>query len=75
MVGFWDNRTIQSGCFSDMPTWTSTFQPIELQMYYSAKGIVFSASKSNEHYGASDTIMPASADMTMGLYLGRPAEV
>lgn len=75
VVSFWDNRTIQSGCFSDMPTWTSTFQPIELQMYYSAKGIVFNASKSNEHYGASDTVMPASADLSIGLYLGITSKI
>ena len=33
----------------------------------------FEASRSNSEYGASDTIMPASADMTVGLYLGRSA--
>jgi len=36
-------------------------------------GIKFAASKSTSIYGSSNTVMPESVDMTMGLYLGRPA--
>ena len=35
--------------------------------------ISFIASRSNAEYGAQSTVTPASADMTMGLYLGRTA--
>ena len=35
----------------------------------------FDASLSNSEYGSSSTVMPASADMPVGIYLGRPAEV
>jgi len=38
-------------------------------------GIQMDASRSNSHYGASSTVMPASADMTVALYLGRASEV
>lgn len=30
----------------------------------------FDASRANDCYGASDSVMPPSVDMTMGLYLG-----
>ena len=33
----------------------------------------FSAEKANSIYGLYDTVMPASADMIIGLYLGRTA--
>jgi len=36
-------------------------------------GFTFKASRSASEYGASDTVMPASVDMTVVLYLGRPA--
>lgn len=36
-------------------------------------GIAFDASWSSSVYSGSDTVMPASADMTVGLYLGRTA--
>lgn len=32
--------------------------------------IILDASRSNSEYGASDTVMPASADITLGIYLG-----
>ena len=35
----------------------------------------FAASRSSAQYGAQSTVMPASADMPIGLYLGRPAEI
>ena len=38
-------------------------------------GFTFKASRSSSEYGASNTVMPASVDMSVGLYLGRPAEV
>ena len=31
------------------------------------------ASRSNSEYGAQSTVMPASADMAVGIYLGRSA--
>ena len=36
-------------------------------------GFVFRASLSNPTYGAQSTVMPESADILCGLYLGRPA--
>ena len=42
---------------------------------YNISGISVDASKASSVYGSSDTVMPASADMAVGLYLGRPAEV
>ena len=33
------------------------------------------ASRYSQTYGSSDTVMPASADLLFGLYLGRPAEI
>lgn len=39
------------------------------------KAAHFALSNGNALYGASSTVMPASADITAGLYLGRPAEV
>lgn len=38
-------------------------------------GLSFDASRSNAMYGSSDTVMPASADIPVALYLGRRAEV
>ena len=35
--------------------------------------LIFSANGYNRTYGASSTVMPASADVVMGLYLGRTA--
>ena len=35
--------------------------------------LLLNASLSNGTYGASNTVMPASTDMTVGLYLGRSA--
>ena len=37
--------------------------------------LLLNASLSNGTYGASNTVMPASTDMHMGIYLGRPAKV
>ena len=36
-------------------------------------GLSFAASYSSPLYGSTNTVMPACADMTMGLYLGRTA--
>ena len=43
----------------------------------SSKGRVatFLASRSNSQYGASDTVMPASADILVAVYLGRTPKV
>lgn len=38
-------------------------------------GIVIDSSLGSDIYGASDTVMPASADMPVGIYLGCPSEV
>lgn len=38
-------------------------------------GIQIDPSLVSDIYGAVDTVMPASADMAVGIYLGRPAEV
>ena len=44
----------------------------ELLIYRAAK---FDLSSSNAIFGNSDTVMPSSADLAVGLYLGRYAEV
>jgi len=36
-------------------------------------GLEFSAARSSPVYGRAATIMPESADMAVGIYLGRPA--
>lgn len=38
-------------------------------------GLSFAASQSSSLYGSSDTVMPASVDMKMGIYLGRTPQV
>ena len=42
-------------------------------VHYGWDGVNFYASRSNSEYGAQSTVMPASADMIFGLYLGTPA--
>ena len=42
-------------------------------VHYGWDGVSFYASRSNSEYGAQSTVMPASADMIFGLYLGTPA--
>lgn len=37
--------------------------------------IKFDAARANVTYGRSSTVMPSSADLSMGIYLGRLAEV
>ena len=37
--------------------------------------ILFDASRCSPVYGAADTIMPESVNVTAGLYLGRPSDV
>ena len=45
-----------------------------LQGGNTARGVIsFMPSLSSVIYGASSTVMPASVDTQMGLYLGRPA--
>lgn len=41
--------------------------------YYKLANIIIDASISSLIYGASDTVMPASTDVVVGLYLGRTA--
>lgn len=38
-----------------------------------ASGAKFDASRSSAEYGAQSTVMPASADMAFGIYLGHTA--
>ena len=40
-----------------------------------SSNIFFAASRVSPVYGASDTVMPASFDVPVALYLGSPAEV
>ena len=37
--------------------------------------ITIDLSKGSSEYGASSTVMPASADITVGIYLGRSAKI
>ena len=47
-----------------------------LQGGNTARGVIsFLPSLSSPIYAASNTVMPASADMPVGIYLGRSAEV
>ena len=38
-------------------------------------GIVIDSSLGSDIYGASDTVMTASADMPVGIYLGKTAQI
>ena len=38
-------------------------------------GIKLALSNGSDFYGAADTVMPASADITVGIYLGRSAKI
>ena len=63
-----------AGCF-----YLSDVQPASAPPYNGSDGynlasnVRIQASRSSSVYGASSTVMPASADVSMGLYLGRPA--
>ena len=63
-----------TGAFTTPGTKTTIQRPSSLVVVeYNGDGIVFDASLSNSEYGSSSTVMPASADMFYGLYLGRTA--
>ena len=63
-----------AGCF-----YLSDVQPASTPPYNGSAGynlasnVRIQASRSSSVYGASSTVMPASADVSMGLYLGRLA--
>lgn len=72
--GYWANKSIAEGALG--------FSVIETEQSYSGgsepvtvRNMTLAASLSNPIYGASSTVMPASADMAIGIYLGRAAEV
>ena len=75
----WTNALIPTyahdGCF-----YASTYQAAQLnQTGTTAVENTFTlgmkASKANGTFGKSSTVMPASTDLFMGIYLGRSAEV
>ena len=44
-------------------------------IHYGWDGVDFYASRSNPEYGAQVTVTPASADMAVGIYLGKTAQI
>lgn len=75
-VGWSDPTLFPSGVFSSGGTeWEGgSLQVVEASdMNGGAHVVIFDAADGNPIYGASDAVMPASADMTVALYLGRTA--
>ncbi|WP_346666330.1 hypothetical protein [uncultured Mailhella sp.] len=69
-VTIWAHH-LDKGALSSIMNTKSYASPAEaVSEYYDVE---IDASRSNSIYAASDTVMPASADMTMALYLGRTA--
>lgn len=65
-----------TGAFTTPGTKTTIQRPSSLEVVeYNGDGIVFDASLSNSEYGSSSTVMPASVDVTAGIYLGHSAKV
>ena len=63
------------GAFFQLIQSGETFGRVTPQMIDTDVIIDFLASRYSETYGASDTVMPASVDMKMGIYLGQTAQV
>ena len=69
-VTIWAHR-LDHGALSSVLNTKSYASPVgQSQEYYD---IEVDASLSNNIFGASDTVMPASSDIITGIYLGRSA--
>lgn len=64
------HSVVPTGCFKQSNTYSVDARTTTPGVVLYGLNIRCAASDSSPCYGASDTIMPASADMTMGLYLG-----
>ena len=70
-VGAWIRMTEGTGAFYTPTEQAGNIGNEEfVTLTYNAPKTTFDASRCNEQYGSSDTVMPASADLSMGLYLG-----
>lgn len=69
----YENYT-SSGAFQGIDT-TSTFEVNTTARAIQARYDTFDLSRCSPVYGASDTVMPASVNTLIALYLGRPSEV
>ena len=75
-AGYWaKNVAPPDGVFSASSKSEYTFSPIPENSGAAVYSIIFSANNGNTIYGASATVMPASAETLIALYLGRPAQV
>lgn len=65
-----------SGCFGQSGSLDGyPASPLTSETSHFYRYVSFAASKSSQEYGAQSTVMPASADMKMGIYLGQTAQV
>ena len=73
-VGAWIRMTKGTGAFYT-PTARAANVSYEdfVTVEDNADQTSFDASRCNAEYGAQPTVMPASADMVYGIYLGSPA--
>lgn len=75
-VGAWIRMTEGLGAFHTPTEQAGNIGNEELvTLTYNAPKTTFDASRCNAEYGAQPTVMPASADMVYGIYLGRAAEI
>ena len=65
-----------SGCFGQSDSLDGyPATPLTSENSHFYKYTTFAASRCSTVYSASSTVMPASADMKMGIYLGQTAQV
>lgn len=65
-----------SGCFGQSGSLDGyPASPLTSETSHFYRYVSFAASKSSQEYGAQSTIMPASVDMKMGIYLGKTSQV
>ena len=67
------HSVVPTGCFKQSYTYSVDARTTTPGVVLYGLNIRCAASDSSPCYGASDTIIPASADLSMGLYLGTPA--
>lgn len=75
-AAYWSKSvTPPNGVFTISNRLDYAFSPIPEGSEATSYSLNFAANSGNAIYGASSTVMPASVDITVGLYLGCPAEV
>ena len=75
VAGFWDPSSMPTPLFQGMGTWGWSLQVNSATGTASGKIIGMDASYVNSCYGRYGTVMPESADILCGIYLGRSSEV